>query len=113
MISINKLKEFGCNVNDGLDRCLNDESFYLDLVKSLIKDTQMEKLKEELMQNNLEEAFKISHSLKGVYGNLAITPIYEKLKELTDYLRFKKEIDYNLLIDELINLNNEFKKLNE
>jgi len=113
MISINKLKEFGCNVNDGLERCLNDESFYLDLVKSLIKDTQMEKLKEELMQNNLEEAFKISHSLKGVYGNLAITPIYEKLKELTDYLRFKKEIDYNLLIDELINLNNEFKKLNE
>lgn len=113
MISINKLKEFGCNVNDGLERCLNDESFYLDLVKSLINDTQMEKLKEELMKNNLEEAFKISHSLKGVYGNLAITPIYEKLKELTDYLRLKKEIDYNLLIDELINLNNEFKKLNE
>jgi len=113
MISINKLKEFGCNVNDGLERCLNDESFYLDLVKSLIKDTQMEKLKEELMQNNLEEAFKISHSLKGVYGNLAITPIYEKLKVLTDYLRLKKEIDYNLLIDELFNLNNEFKKLNE
>lgn len=113
MISIDKLNIFGCNTKDGLERCMNDENFYLKLVKSLMKDMQLEKLKEELINNNLDEAFKISHSLKGVYGNLAITPVYEKLRDLTEYLRFKENKNYISLVDELIVLNNEFKKLDE
>ena len=32
MLSIDVLRRFGANVDEGLERCLDDEEFYLELV---------------------------------------------------------------------------------
>jgi len=103
MITLDKLNQFGANTKEGLDRCMNNEAFYLRLVDKGINDDSFIKLKNELEKKNYDEAFKIAHSLKGVLGNLSLTPLYDLAVEITENLRISKEIDYFELINKLLN----------
>jgi hypothetical protein len=38
MITIEGLKEYGANVEEGLTRCMNNEAFYLKLVGKMVND---------------------------------------------------------------------------
>ena len=58
------------------------------------KNDSFDKLEASLAAGNLEESFELSHALKGVVGNLALTPIYDPLAEMTEMLRAKKDADY-------------------
>ena len=103
MITLDKLNQFGANTKEGLDRCMNNEAFYLRLVDKAINDDSFIKLKDELENKNYDEAFKIAHSLKGVLGNLSLTPLYDLAIEITENLRNVAEIDYFELINKLLN----------
>lgn len=103
MITLDKLNQFGANTKEGLDRCMNNEAFYLRLVDKAINDDSFIKLKDELENKNYDEAFKIAHSLKGVLGNLSLTPLYDLAVEITENLRNVAEIDYFELINKLLN----------
>jgi HPt (histidine-containing phosphotransfer) domain-containing protein len=103
MITLDKLNQFGANTKEGLDRCMNNEAFYLRLVDKAINDDSFIKLKNELENKNYDEAFKIAHSLKGVLGNLSLTPLYDLTVEITENLRNVAEIDYFELINKLLN----------
>ena len=107
MITLDKLNQFGANTKEGLDRCMNNEAFYLRLVDKAINDDSFIKLKDELENKNYDEAFKIAHSLKGVLGNLSLTPLYDLAVEITENLRISKEIDYFELINKLLNKRDE------
>ena len=107
MITLDKLNQFGANTKEGLDRCMNNEAFYLRLVDKAINDDSFIKLKDELENKNYDEAFKIAHSLKGVLGNLSLTPLYDLAIEITENLRISKEIDYFELINKLLNKRDE------
>lgn len=95
MLTVEKLRQFGANVDESLQRCLNNEAFYLKLVSRFLEDKSFDKLKEEISNGNLEEAFKASHALKGVLGNLSLTPLYEIIYELTELLRNQTQCDYS------------------
>ena len=103
MITLDKLNQFGANTKEGLDRCMNNEAFYLRLVDKDINDDSFIKLKNELEKKNYDEAFKIAHSLKGVLGNLSLTPLYDLAVDITENLRISKEINYFELINKLLN----------
>ena len=47
-MTINDLKAYGANLEEGLSRCMNNESFYLRLVKMIPGDDNFRKLKEAL-----------------------------------------------------------------
>jgi len=48
MLTIETLKEIGANTEEGLGRCLNNEDFYLRLVKMAAQDQTFEQLKAAL-----------------------------------------------------------------
>lgn len=112
MVTIEKLRNFGCNVDEGLSRCLNNESFYLRLVGSLFNDNKVQILIDAINENDLQKAFEAAHALKGVYGNLAITPLFKVTSEITEYLREKKEMDYRPLVEKIQELYRQFVALN-
>ena len=87
MLTIEKLREYGANVEEGLGRCMNNETFYLRLVNTELGDANFGKLQDALSSGKTQEAFAAAHALKGVLGNLALTPIYEPVAELTELLR--------------------------
>lgn len=94
MLTIDALKELGANTDEGLKRCLNNEDFYLRLVKMSIEDKTFLELKDALERNDLDAAFERAHALKGVLGNVSLTNILEPVKEITEDLRSRTEKDY-------------------
>ncbi|MBE8953488.1 MAG: Hpt domain-containing protein [Quinella sp. 1Q7] len=94
MLTIEKLQSYGVNTKEGLARCLGKEAFFFRMLGLGLKNAAFDKLGENLAAGNLDEAFEQAHALKGVVGNLALTPIYNPLAEMTEMLRAKKDADY-------------------
>ena len=103
-MTIEQLRAFGCNVDEGIARCVNNEGFYLMLVNKFLSTTDLNNLEKALKENDLETAFKEAHSLKGVCGNLSLTPLFNVLVEMVEPLRAKVEMDYMPLFEKLNNL---------
>ncbi|MCR5403761.1 MAG: Hpt domain-containing protein [Butyrivibrio sp.] len=101
-MTIDSLKEFGANVDEGLERCMGMEDFYLEMIELGISDERFEMLGTALESGNMEESFEIVHALKGVIGNLALSPLYNTICEITEHLRAKEQIDYKVLYDRLM-----------
>ena len=94
MLTIEKLQEFGVDTKEGLNRCMNNEGFYFKMLGMGLSNEYFDTLGNALDAGKLDEAFEAAHALKGVLGNLAITPLYNPLAELTEDLRAKKASDY-------------------
>ncbi len=102
MITIEGLRNNGADVETGLSRCIGKEDLYLKLVNMGLGDTKFEELGTVLQSNDLDQAFKICHALKGVIGNLAITPLYEALSQMTEKLRNNEAADYSAMYSDIL-----------
>ncbi|MBO4501797.1 MAG: Hpt domain-containing protein [Clostridia bacterium] len=113
MLTIASLEELGVNTREGLERCLSNEQFYLRLVRKSMEDENCEKLRDALEKGDLDTAFTLAHTLKGVYGNLALTPLFTIVNEMTELLRARTQADYSAMTCELITKKNAIKALCE
>ncbi|MBR5341602.1 MAG: Hpt domain-containing protein [Erysipelotrichaceae bacterium] len=111
MLTIEELKKLGCDTDEGLARCVNQEDFYLRLVNNAINCEDFNILKEALENKDLDAAFETAHKLKGALGNLSLTPLYDKAVEITELLRNRTNTDYSELLEELLKLKEEYKAL--
>jgi len=107
MITMEKLNEFGADTAEGLARCFGNEALYLQLVNMLPAEKNFAALEQAVADGDLNAAFEAAHALKGVTGNLSLTPLYEKACALTELLRAKKDADYAALTAEIIGLKNQ------
>ena len=111
MLSIDTLRQFGANTEEGLGRCMNNEAFYLRLVGMALDDKNFGKLEEAVNLEDKKAAFEAAHALKGVLSNLALTPLCAPVSEMTELLRAEKDADYPAMLagimekrDELVSL---------
>ena len=104
MITIDKLKAFGADTATGLGRCGNNEALYLRLVKTVPKQPDFDKMIAAIRAGDLKTGFESAHALKGVLGNLSLSPLYEKVCEITEHLRHGATMDYSSLLDEISEL---------
>ena len=110
MITIEELKALGADVETGLSRCVGNEALYLKLVGMGLGDTKFEELGSAVKAGNLDKAFELCHALKGVIGNLALTPLYEALSDMTEKLRAREEADYQTMYSNIIEIRSKFWK---
>ena len=94
MLTTVSLRAFGANTEEGLARCLNNEAFYLRLVKLSAADRNFERLEEAIAAGDYKTSFEAAHALKGVLANLALTPLAQPVSEVTELLRNGIETDY-------------------
>ena len=102
MITIEQLRAWGADVDEALPRCLNNEAFYLRLVAKVLEEPSFDRLREAVEAGDLVKAFEQAHALKGVTGNLALTPIDRPVREITELLRSGTEMDYHPLLAEIL-----------
>lgn len=100
MATVEQLKAFGANTEEGIARCMGSEDFYLRMVGMIAKDRKFEALKAAIAGNDLKEAFEAAHALKGVLANLSLTPVLKPISEMTELLRARTEMDYTPLLSE-------------
>lgn len=102
MLTIDGLKEFGADVKEGLGRCFDQEEFYLTLVGMVLEEKNFDNLQQAIKDNDLDKAFEAAHALKGVLGNLSLTPILRPVEEITELLRSRTVMDYAPLLTEIL-----------
>ena len=102
MLTIQALQETGANTQEGLARCMNNETFYLRMVGMGLADGGFDKLKSAIENNDLDAAFEAAHALKGVMANLSLTPISEPVGEMTELLRARTQMDYGPLLEKVL-----------
>lgn len=113
MLDIASLDAMGVNTAEGLERCLSNEQFYFRLIKKCMQDDTCEKLRDALEANDLNSAFALAHTLKGVYGNLALKPLFDITNAMTELLRNREQRDYSGMISDLLEKKNTLKALCE
>ena len=113
MLTVEKLKEYGADTEDGLGRCMGNEALYLRLVSTVADQPDFDRMNDSIAGGDLKSAFEAAHALKGVLGNLSLTPLYEKVCEITELLRARTETDYSPLLEEIASLREGLKNLAE
>ena len=89
---------YGADYNSTMARFMGKEAMYLKFLDMLFKDDNLEKLGTALEQQDYEAAFDDAHTLKGVVGNMGLTPLFNAVCAIVESLR-KREVpeDYNVL----------------
>lgn len=88
---INRLQEelakWGCDMVGAMERFLQDEEFYRACLQEVVADSAFSTLGAALKEQDAKRAFECAHMLKGVVGNLGLTPLYEQTVKLVEPLR--------------------------
>lgn len=79
-------KKMGADYEDVLKR-LYSEGMIRKFARMFLDDDSYPKLERSLKEENVEEAFRAAHTLKGVCQNLGFTNLYQPTYELTEVLR--------------------------
>ncbi len=83
-----ELEELGVDVNNGLERVMDDEPLYETMLGMFIEKINSNPIRvEDFSAESLDELIKRVHILKGLTGNLAMTPLFERYKRILDLLR--------------------------
>ncbi|MBQ9461192.1 MAG: Hpt domain-containing protein [Clostridia bacterium] len=100
MITVDALRNFGANVDEGIARCMGKEDFYLMLVGRALDDKKLTVLEKQLGEKDIDGAFETAHALKGMYANLSLDPLTKPVSEMTELLRSRTDTDYTQLLEE-------------
>ena len=74
------------NVDDGINRVVNNIKLYVNLLNKFKNNTDMDEintmLQKEKTEENMESARNSTHALKGLAANLSFTELYKQISEL-------------------------------
>lgn len=103
-----ELAGLGANVNEALERLCNDEELYIELLTDLLDDFKEYEVKEPLMSDDIPTATLNAHSLKGVTGNLGLTPLFEQYKKINDFLKEQNVDEAEIVLEATLPLQQKF-----
>ncbi len=78
---------YGADYHSTMARFMGNEAMYMKFLDMLFKDDNLEKLGEALEKQDYEEAFSAAHTLKGVVGNMGLTPLFHAVCAVVEPLR--------------------------
>lgn len=84
---IKKLGDYGADVAGIVDRFMGDEKLYQKCLVSFMQDGNFEQLRQAIEDDDIPSAFEAAHALKGVTGNMGVTPMYRKVCDIVEKLR--------------------------
>ena len=87
MLSIDTLKNYGADTEEALKRCMGNEAFYFKLIRMALVDENFRRLDDAYEASDWKGSFDAAHAIKGIAGNLGLTPLYDAASELTELLR--------------------------
>lgn len=81
------MRNLGANVDDALSRFMGNEALYLRMLAKLPKAIEESEVMPCFEEGDKEGALAKAHTLKGVTGNLSVTPLFDAYSEIVSLLR--------------------------
>ena len=85
-----------------LERFLDDKELYVTCLQTVSDDGNFEKLGVALEEGRVADAFDYAHTLKGVFANLGLTPMYTIVEKIVEPLRSGLTSDLKQPYEELL-----------
>ncbi|MGO5051191.1 Hpt domain-containing protein [Lachnospiraceae bacterium LCP25S3_G4] len=102
-----ELKQWGCDVDGALQRFIYDDELYKMCLIKFKDDENFVLLEKAMLGGNYISAFESAHTLKGVAGNLGLTPLCESISIVVERLRINS---YDGIEDLYEEINNQYKR---
>lgn len=88
MSLLEELKDLGVNVDEGLERVMDDRELYVMTLGMFIDSVNDNPVSpEDFDGDDLETLIRRVHMLKGLTGNLGMTPLFTKYNQVLELLR--------------------------
>lgn len=87
MSMLDELKALGVNIEDALQRFMNNSALYEKMLGKLVNNVKDIKVLPSIEAGDYSAACDAAHTLKGVMGNLSITPLYKSYTQIVNLLR--------------------------
>ncbi len=87
MSLIKELSELGVNIEEALERFMNNQQLYERMLGKFPAAARDAQLTVYFESGDYEAAERNAHNLKGVTGNLSITPLFNAYTEIVALLR--------------------------
>lgn len=87
---ITEMNALGANTHEAVERCLNKPELYEKLLKKVPANVEKLEVLGNIDSGELETATANAHTIKGIAGNLSLTPMFTAYTEIVNLLRAGK-----------------------
>ena len=99
----NELENLGLNVAEGIDRVMGDEDFYETMLGIFVDTVNENPISlEDFTEDNVDNMASQVHMMKGMCGNLSITPLFDSYMEALGLLRGGKPKEARAVMEKLL-----------
>ena len=104
MSLLTELEGLGADVQDGMNRFMNNVALYEKMLKKFPAAAGKLPVQSCFAAGDLETALANAHTLKGMTGNLSLTPLYEAYTEIVALLRADQPDQARALTEKILPL---------
>ena len=98
MSLLTELETFGVDIQDGLKRFVNNAALFEKMLKKFPAAAEQLPVQPHFDAGDLDAALANAHTLKGMTGNLSLTPLYEAYTQIVALLREGKPEEAQVLL---------------
>jgi HPt (histidine-containing phosphotransfer) domain-containing protein len=102
-----ELKTLGVDMEDAMQRFMNNEALYVRMLGKLPKAVEEQEVLPLLESGDYSGALANAHTIKGVMGNLSITPLYKAYSNAVQLLRENKPEEARTVLENVVGLQKE------
>lgn len=99
-----ELSSLGVDTADGVARLMGNSGLYERMLKKFPEAVKVSPVLEYAQSEDYETAASNAHALKGVAGNLSLTPLYDRYTKIVDLYRESNFGQANELLTETLEL---------
>ena len=99
---ISELKELGANTDEALARFMNNSELYVKMLGKFPAAVRDADVPAHFAAKDYEAAVSAAHTLKGVSGNLSLTPLFTAYTEIVRLLRAGDNGTAETLLNEIL-----------
>lgn len=104
----NVFEAYGADYATTMARFMGNETMYLKFLDMFIQEENLQQLEDALKAGDLTVAFECAHTLKGVTGNMGLTPLFDAICAIVEHLRRGEYCDDPILYQ---NIQTEFQRV--
>ena len=108
MSLIEELSALGADTEDALSRFMGNSGLYERMLKKFPKVVEDAPVLTYAQSEDYDTATSNAHALKGVTGNLSLTPLYTKYTKIVDLYREGNHEQANALLNETLEAQRKF-----
>ncbi|MCM1336049.1 MAG: hypothetical protein NC084_06485 [Bacteroides sp.] len=101
-VLLEKLAALGSDIEDGMTRFMSNEALYVRCLKKFPPQAEKCTLHDDLARGDFDAAVQSAHAMKGVTGNLSLTPLFTRYAEIVDRIRAGEKDDRLIEIEKEI-----------